>query len=109
MRIWDLSPRRLCRRHLLGEHRELHAIWSILRNRKLGYRNHPETRRWRRALGALQWRHVRLEREMRIRGYRHQSPLIPGIKAGPSAPPYRLESVRRQVERLKAKGCDCRV
>lgn len=28
MRIWDLSPKRLCRNHLLGEHRELHAIWA---------------------------------------------------------------------------------
>ncbi len=30
MRIWDIPPKLLCRNHLLGEHRELHAIWSIL-------------------------------------------------------------------------------
>lgn len=30
MRIWDIHPSLLCRKHLLGEHRELHAIWSIL-------------------------------------------------------------------------------
>jgi hypothetical protein len=29
-RIWDADPALLCDRHLLGEHRELHAIWSIL-------------------------------------------------------------------------------
>ena len=30
MRVWDVSPKELCRAHLLGEHRELHAIWTIL-------------------------------------------------------------------------------
>jgi len=30
VRIWDLPPAEPCRAHPLGEHRELHAIWSIL-------------------------------------------------------------------------------
>ena len=30
MRIWDISPNKLCDKHLLGEHRELHAIWVII-------------------------------------------------------------------------------
>ena len=30
MRTWDIPPEKLCRQHLLGEHRELHAIWSII-------------------------------------------------------------------------------
>jgi len=46
MRIWDLSPKKLCRAHLLGEHRELHAIWSVLVNGKKGYARHPETWAW---------------------------------------------------------------
>jgi len=41
MRIWDIPPRKLCRNHLLGEHRELHAIWSILIRSKKGYLKHP--------------------------------------------------------------------
>jgi len=36
MRIWDIPPKRLCRSHLLGEHRELHAIWSRARERQEG-------------------------------------------------------------------------
>jgi hypothetical protein len=36
VRIWDLDPASLCDRHLLGEHRELHAIWSILTTGKRG-------------------------------------------------------------------------
>ena len=42
MRIWDILPDKLYRQHLLGEHRELHAIWSILTKNKKGYSNHPE-------------------------------------------------------------------
>ena len=36
MRIWDLKPEILCDKHLLGEHRELHAIWSVLTLNKTG-------------------------------------------------------------------------
>ncbi|NCS72473.1 MAG: pyrimidine dimer DNA glycosylase, partial [Candidatus Magasanikbacteria bacterium] len=30
MRVWDIHPKYLCRKHLLGEHRELHGLWNIL-------------------------------------------------------------------------------
>ena len=43
MRIWDLSPGYLNRGSLLGEHRELHGLHSIIVNGKKGYANHPET------------------------------------------------------------------
>ena len=75
MRIWDISPKRLCRNHLLGEHRELHAIWSVLVNGKKGYARHPETLRWRGKLRALFGRHDALVQEMAVRGYQHRSPL----------------------------------
>jgi hypothetical protein len=42
MRIWDIEPRKLCRNHLLGEHRELHAR---------GYRHYSELNK-RKATGA---------------------------------------------------------
>lgn len=49
MRIWDIAPKFLCQKHLLGEHRELHAIWNILTiyRGQGGYSKHPETKRWR--------------------------------------------------------------
>jgi Pyrimidine dimer DNA glycosylase len=53
VRIWDLDTTVLCDQHLLGEHRELHAIWSILTTGKRGYAHHPETLRWRGRLAAL--------------------------------------------------------
>jgi len=30
MRIWDVHVKHLRRKHLLGEHRELHDLWNIL-------------------------------------------------------------------------------
>ena len=60
MRIWDIAPKKLCRNHLLGEHRELHAIWSVIVNGKKGYARHPETLRWMGKLKALYGRHEAL-------------------------------------------------
>ena len=60
MRIWDIPVEKLCRNHLLGEHRELHAIWSILINNKKGYAHHPETVRWKGKQKALYLRHEQL-------------------------------------------------
>lgn len=76
MRIWDLSPGYLNRGSLLGEHRELHGLHSILVNGKKGYANHPETVRWVGALGGLVGRHNQLVAEMSLRGYVDRTPLI---------------------------------
>lgn len=82
MRIWnEIEPSRLCRKHLLGEHVELHALWRIhqkrLNGERHGYTNHPETVRWDGHLFALYQRHDALVEEMQRRGYNHRSPLPP--------------------------------
>lgn len=78
MRIWDISPQFLSVQHLLGEHRELHAIWIYLTTEKgSNYRKHPETLRWQGKLPALFNRHNALVEEMKARGFKHQSPLTP--------------------------------
>ena len=109
MRVWDISPRRLCRAHLLGEHREIHAIWSIIVNGKRGYSSHPETARWRGSLRALYIRHGRVAEEMSRRGYRHLSLLDRARATGKAVPPAKLQGVREQARRLRGKGCACRV
>ena len=76
MRVWDVSPGYLNRHSLLGEHREVHALATILQGGKAGYAHHPETRRWRGHLTALAQRHRLLVAEMALRGYRHHSPLV---------------------------------
>jgi hypothetical protein len=107
MRIWDVPPERLCRQHLLGEHRELHGLWNILTQRKVGYSQHPETRRWDGRLAALYRRHEALVSEMSQRGYRHGSPLDPELATGEDVQTVFVDSVDRQYELLQQKGCDC--
>ena len=75
MRIWDIPPSKLCTKHLLGEHRELHAIWNILIQNKSGYSRHPETLRWKGKLAALYQRHEELVNEMISRNYIHKTEL----------------------------------
>jgi hypothetical protein len=75
MRIWDLPAGYLNRHSLLGEHRELHGIHSILTNGKSGYARHPETMRWAASLDALACRHRQLVAEMRLRGFTDRTPL----------------------------------
>ena len=87
MRIWDVSPGYLARQQLLGEHRELHGMFSIISGNKRGYARHPETLRWAGHLPALALRHRQLVAEMQLCGYRHRSPLpdMPGAVHWPHA------------------------
>jgi hypothetical protein len=109
MRIWDIEPERLCRQHLLGEHRELHGLWVILTEGKKGYARHPETRRWQGKLQALYLRHGQLVAEMGRRGYRHQTPLAAEQASGLAEQEEYLDSPVEQVRILQAKGCGCKV
>ena len=108
MRIWDLEPASLCDRHLLGEHRELHAIWSILTTGKRAYRNHPETVRWHGRLAALYARHEAQVAEMSRRGFRHASPLDRRLATGAATQTEHVDSIEAQRQRLAKHGCACR-
>ena len=109
MRIWDLDPSILCRQHLLGEHRELHAIWAVLTEDRKGYARHPETLRWKGRLAALYVRHEALVTEMERRGYNHASPLDVAFAAGKRTQDRFVDEPGEQRRMLAAKGCDCRV
>jgi hypothetical protein len=109
MRIWDIHPKGLCRNHLLGEHRELHAIWSILTTGKKGYAHHPETRRWKGRLQALYLRHQGLVQEMTRRGYKHQSPMDERLASGEAIQMEWVDSLEKQKKILEEKNCGCRV
>jgi len=91
----------------LAEHRELHAIWSVLTNHKKGYSRHPETLRWKGRLKALYARHDRLVREMAARGYKHQSPLNKRLAAGSAIQTEYVTPRGEQLMLLKRKGCQC--
>ena len=108
MRIWDLPPKQLCNLHLLGEHRELHAIWSILINKKKGYSKHPETLRWVGKLKALFLRHDQLVKEMEKRGFNHKSPLNIDLATGLDFQNTYVDSFDEQIKILKNKKCKCK-
>jgi hypothetical protein len=107
MRIWDIDVRLLCDRHLLGEHRELHTIWTVHTERKRGYARHPETLRWHGRLAALYARHDAQVAELARRGFKHASPLDRAHATGETTQTEYLDPPERQLERLAQLDCDC--
>ena len=72
MRMWMVDPQVMCRKHLLGEHVELHMLAGHLaRNRSIAgfVRNNCVQP------SSIGRRHAALSLEMSRRGYRHASPL----------------------------------
>ena len=102
MRVWDLSPGYLNRQSLLGEHRELHGIYSILVNRRTGYSRHPETLRWAGREAALVCRHAHLVAEMRLRGYTDRTPLA-AAELEPAWPETFVTAPCDQITLLRTK------
>ena len=76
--MWMVSPKKLCKQHLLGEHFEIHCAVGNLKH----------TGNWTRGLtkkGFLvpknfKKRHQQLVDEMIRRGYKHNSPLKTNTK-----------------------------
>lgn len=107
MRIWDVPVEHLCRNHLLGEHRELHAVWNIITLGKKGYSTHPETRRWIGKLAALYDRHEQQVAEIARRGWRHFSPLDESLATGRPVQDELVTLVPEQRRILTERGCGC--
>lgn len=109
MRIWDISPKKLCRQHLLAEHRELHGLWNILTIHKIsgGYSNHPETKRWVGKEAALYKRHENLVEAMSERGFLHNSHLDKSLAKGENRQDYLLNTQHEQEILLRNKNCEC--
>jgi hypothetical protein len=109
MRIWDIHPKYLCRKHLLAEHRELHGLWNILtiHQGKCGYSHHPETKRWIGKTSALYIRHELLVKEFNRRGYRHHTPLDKKLVSGKNHQDIFISTVSEQKIILKNKTCEC--
>ena len=72
MRMWGIDPKKLCRKHLLGEHVEMHMFAGTIKKgiSITGYLENglvdPST---------ILARHEVLAKEMVERGYNHNSPL----------------------------------
>jgi hypothetical protein len=109
MRVWDIEPDILCRNHLLGEHNEIHALWTILTQNRKGYVHHPETLRWVGKLAALYQRHEAIVAEMIRRGYKHASILDKTHATGQTVQTIFVNSIDEQHTLLRQKRCLCKV
>ena len=76
LRVWDIHPGYLSAWSLLGEHAEIHALAKIITFNKKGYSKHPETLRWKENMKLLQLRHDLTVREMKLRKFKHHTPLF---------------------------------
>ena len=94
-----VDPKLLCRQHLLGEHREIHALAGIIRRgMKLdGYVANGliETRH-------LAQRHEALAAEMSQRGYQHHSPF-----SQPACEDVGIVSPEESLAELRRRCTDC--
>jgi Pyrimidine dimer DNA glycosylase len=81
MRMWMVNPRLMCRKHLLGEHVELHMFVAGIR-RGLNLRGYLDKQLLE--PHNIRRRHLELVGELRRRGYQHCSPLpdFVGRRAG---------------------------
>ena len=109
MRVWDIETDLLCDSHLLGEHREIHAIWTILTENKKGYSHHPETVRWKGKLLVLYNRHQAVVAEMTKRGFRHKSTLKKELATGSKMQLVFIDQPSRQQMILRRKRCNCKL
>ena len=103
MRMWMVDPAAMCRKHLLGEHVEIHMLaGSLSRGRSVA--GHLVKGQLEPA--AMGRRHRALAAEMTRRGYRHASPL--------TVPPcavvlgkFRVDAARSRKD-LAARCGECR-
>lgn len=111
MRVWDIHPSFLSRQHLLGEHNEIHAIYTMIATGKGGsYQQHPEVLRWKGKLLALSIIHDRVAKELEARGYNHNSPLdfslVTNWSEQKDVQDKRLLTEGEQIELLKEKDAE---
>jgi hypothetical protein len=105
--MWMVDPNILCRKHLLGEHVELHMLVGHLRlGRKVdGFvlNNCVEPK----AIGA---RHRALAAEMERRGYAHASPLRQPVVARHQHPEATVNAAASLGDlTVRCKDCASRV
>lgn len=103
MRVWDIHPGYLSRQSLLGQHAEIHAIYSIITGGKKGYASHPETMRWKERLPSLQRHHGLTVKEMSLRAMGHHSPLPAGELANRSISKAYVDLPAEQFAILRKK------
>jgi len=102
MRMWNVDPRLMCRRHLLGEHVEMHMFAGTLAKGVSikGYLDGGLVE-----VDRIRTRHDELAAEMERRGYKHSSPLrddCPSFCAGSVSVDESLAELARRCPQCAA-------
>ena len=101
MRMWMTDPTGMCRKHLLGEHVEIHMLAGTL-DRGKSIQGHLD--RGQLEPQNMRRRHAALVKEMKRRGYKHRSPL----SCSATAIPKGRVDVKASERELVSRCPDCR-
>jgi len=102
MRMWGVEPNKLCRKHLLGEHVEMHMFAGTI-SKGISITGYILKELVNPAL--IQSRHDQLAEEINKRGYNHKSPLPFDC----STLPYLPVDVNRSEQELKKRCQECKI
>ena len=108
MRMWMIKPEKLCRKHLLGEHGELHKFLPSFRKKfKVTNRVTPVVQI---ELSSYKKRHDELAVEMTRRGMNHQSPIddLPDFSYLPTAHYEAKVDINNSIKDLKHRCIECK-
>jgi hypothetical protein len=101
MRMWNVSPELMCRKHLLGEHAEMHMFLGVL---SLGKRLDGYISSGLVEIHNIKRRHDELAQEMVRREYCHNSPINdPSLFARVG-----FVEAERSYEELQSRYAECR-
>jgi hypothetical protein len=105
--MWMINPKLLCRKHLLGEHNEIHKFRHVF-EKKYSIKGRIEPVVQIEPL-FMQWRHNELVWEMLDRRYNHNSPYTrPNLDYLPNYHKYAVVDIKQSIADLKARCPECR-
>jgi hypothetical protein len=101
--MWGINPKLLCRKHLMGEHVEMHMfVGTLNKNKSLkGYIDKGLV-----VVQDIKKRHDILAKEIVKRGFNHQSPIqlnIPLYEAGKINITDNIEDLSSRCEKCKER------
>jgi hypothetical protein len=100
-----VDPEILCRRHLLGEHNEIHKFRSTFER---GYSIKKRVERNQIEPFSMKSRHDELAEEMMKRGYRHSSPYeMPNLSSYPWREKSRKVDLFLSLQDLLSRCPEC--
>ena len=106
MRMWGINPKFLCKKHLLGEHGEIH------KHRHNFVKHHRITKRITPIVQIepenMEKRHNELAEEMLNRGYNHHSPYeLPDLSYLQDFERYAKIDVQNSIKDLSERCPEC--